>query len=261
LFTESSKNIQLQRSGLSTSSSSVSQRTSAVASSSVYCHSYDLAGRLVDQIDALSFVRLLPIIPQPGCSTHRQAGFNMFKSVATQLENLIAEKPNKVIRVMFNRPSNVKSFGVMLPLLMTFIRQRKLPIVVLVYTQPWTFDDNTSTLQLERCCDVVLRVEGFASRREFPPPAEFRMLHGLLHIIKVSTCTSSLGHFADLTITKRPAAYLYGLRRDRRKLNIQLLHIPPEDYAAGGSSVGGGGVRSSAGRTSTNDTKKSILDF
>jgi hypothetical protein len=97
-----------------------------------------------------------------------------------------------------------------------------------------------------------MSTEGFASRNEYPPPAEFRHLQGLLTFSKVSTVTASAanggGHFADLTTSKRPAAYIYGFKRDHRKLHIPLLHIPPEEYAAGGGSVGSG-VRSGAGRT------------
>ena len=88
------------------------------------------------------------------------------------------------------------------------------------------------------------------ARRQHPPPAEFRHLHGLLQVRKAATCTlsTSVGHFADLTVTKRPAATMYGLKRDRRKLNVTLLHIPPEDFATDGGSVGSGAVRSGAGR-------------
>jgi hypothetical protein len=155
------------------------------------------------------------------------------------------------VRLLLYHP-RLAVMSVALPLLLTHIRTHQLPVVILVTVQPWTSRDSPATIRLlQRACDVVLETESFASRREFPPPAEFRSLHGLLKIRKMSTVTAATahggGHFADMTVTKRPAANLYGLKRDRRKLHIQLLHIPPEDYAEGGSSVGGG-VRSAAGR-------------
>jgi hypothetical protein len=42
----------------------------------------------------------------------------------------------------------------------------------------------------------------------------------------------------------RPPANKYGLKRDCRKLNLNLLHLALEDYSTGVSSVSGGGVRS-----------------
>jgi hypothetical protein len=129
--------------------------------------------------------------------------------------------------------------------------------VVMVCTPPTT--DCKSWTQLSRTCDAVLSTEGFASRKEYPPPPEFRHLQGLLTIAKVSTVTAATanggGHFGDMTISKRPAAFIYGCKRDRRKLHIPLLHIPPEDYAEGGGSVGSG-ARSGGGKMQEPKKKK-----
>lgn len=131
-------------------------------------------------------------------------------------------------------------------------------------TQSWT--SQAGLISLRRSSDVVLQAEGFASRVHYPPPPEFRHLHGLLLLPKVSTVTAATanggggGHFADLSVSKRPPAHVYGLKRDRRKLHIPLLHIPPEDYAGGGGSVVSGGVRSGAGRPQK-ETKESGCGF
>jgi hypothetical protein len=155
------------------------------------------------------------------------------------------------------------ALSVALPLLLSHIRAEALPVVTLV-TVPASLacgrSQSKSVQMLQRTCDAVLEVENFASRKSYPPPAEFRHLQGLLKVHKVSThtCSSAVGtsgggvgpgHFADWTVTKRPAAFLYGLKRDRRTMSIPMLHIPPEDYAEGGGSVGSGGVRSGAGRS------------
>lgn len=54
-------------------------------------------------------------------------------------------------------------------------------------------------------------------------------------------------HFCDSTTIRRPPANRYGMKRDRRKVDIRMLHLPPEDFSKGGSSVGSG-VRSGGGR-------------
>lgn len=154
-----------------------------------------------------------------------------------------------MVRLLVYR-APIQSTSVALPLLLAHIRTRQLPVVILVTTQSWTSQEGL--ISLRRASDVVLQTEGFASRVHYPPPPEFRHLHGLLLLPKVSTVTAATanggGHFADLTVSKRPTANVYGLKRDRRKLHLTLLHIPPEDYAEGGGSVGSGAVRSGAGR-------------
>jgi hypothetical protein len=217
--------------------------------SNVFCHSYDLSGRLSEQ----SSVNPEDCIVSLRCcenQRHNQAcGMHLFR----ELVSAIQEKQGKVVRLLLFHP-NLEVLTVALPLLLAHIRQHRLPVVVLVCSPP-SESTNKSWTRLQRSADVVLSTEGFASRREYPPPPEFQDLQGLLTILKLSTATAATanggGHFGDLTISKRPAAYIYGFKRDRRKLHIPLLHIPPEDYAAGGGSTSG--ARSGAGRV---DTKK-----
>lgn len=211
------------------------------ATKDTFCHSFDLQGRLSEQLDIMQSCRIVDIA---GKSSN---GLEYFK----RLVQVLPTTHDKVTRMMIYEP-NALHLRVALPLLLSVIREKKLPIVLLVVVKPWR-QDFASIVALRRTADVVLQAEGFASRKVYPPPPEFRMFQGLLRVPKAATVTASTahggGHFADLTTTKRPASDLYGLKRDRRKLHIQLLHIPPEDYAAGGGSVGGGGVRSGAGRT------------
>ena len=56
-----------------------------------------------------------------------------------------------------------------------------------------------------------------------------------------------MAHYADSVIpSKRPLADRFGVKRDRRKLTIPLLHLPPEDYGKSTKTMGeegdGGGV-------------------
>jgi hypothetical protein len=217
--------------------------------SNIFCHSYDLSGRLSEQ-SSISPEDYMLSLQRCENQRHSQAcGFHLFR----ELVSAIQEKQGKVVRLLLFHP-NLDVLTVALPLLLAHIRQHRLPVVVLLCSTP-TSATNKSWIRLQRSADVVLSTEGFASRREFPQPPEFRDLQGLLTIMKLSTPTAATanggGHFGDLTISKRPPAYIYGFKRDRRKLHIPLLHIPPEDYAAGGGSTSGS--RSGAGRV---DTKK-----
>jgi ribosomal protein L12E/L44/L45/RPP1/RPP2 len=254
------KDVQRERLGQVDAVSTASEKSSG---SDVFCHSYDLQGRLHSQMDT---EQAASIVPMQGCqdsdSGHgRKCGILYYRRLLVQLKDLLSKNPRRVVRLLLYHP-NLTVMNVALPLLLTHIRTHLLPVVLLVTVQPWTSSASPTTMRLlQRACDVVLETEGFASRRDYPPPPEFRSLHGLLKIRKMSTVTAATahggGHFCDLTVTKRPAANLYGLKRDRRKLHIQLLHIPPEDYAEGGGSVGGGGVRSGAGRPAKKETSAS----
>jgi hypothetical protein len=164
---------------------------------------------------------------------------------------------------------NASSLLAALPLLLSHIGEHQLPVVLMVTIQPWTYSNETAAARaqltgLRRMSDVVFEAEGFASRREYPQPSEFRMYHGLLKVRKLSTITASTakyggGHFSGRTNNRQPTADLYGLKRDRRKLHIQMLHIPPEEFAEGGGSVGSGGVRSGAGQPGGGKKKSSGL--
>lgn len=231
------KSVQQERLGLDAQSNS----PSTISSSNIFCHSYDLSGRLIDQQEDLVINVLEDKRPK---ATVASQGITFFQRLISYFET----KAGKAIRLFLHHP-DLDVLSVALPLLLAYIRKENLPIVVLVCVAPQT--NLKAWLQISRASDVVLSTEGFASRQEYPPPPEFRHLQGLLKISKLSTVAAATanggGHFGDLTISKRPAAFIYGFKRDRRKLHIQLLHIPPEDYAEGGGSVGSG-VRSGGGR-------------
>lgn len=249
------KNVQQQRLGIDGS-----KTVPTAASSDVYCHSYDMSRQLSTQTKLYrgSFLEeLVRFTPARCCDAQtswagRSCGFRLFKRLLQQVEMALAEKPRRVVRLLL-ADREPETLSIALPLLLVQIRLRQLPVVVLVSMKPWKSSTASmaSIANLHRCSDIVLQTEGFAARSIHPPPPEFRHLHGLLLVRKASTAVAPTavggGHYVDLTISKRPPVNIYGLKRDRRKLHIPLLHIPPEDHTGGGS-VGGVGVRSGAGR-------------
>jgi len=273
--------VQQERLAKARSEMSSSSSLSSFATTDVFCHSYDLSGRMNDQktIDPSRHVSTLSLKRSiTGSSTnngggggsghgHHARGYWLFSQLVRLLtESLssssIAEAkasdpapasghhPTRAVRLLLYRPP-LDLLAVALPLLVAHIREKSLPVVILVCACPATAttaaatpnaaaagDDLRRKLAISRSCDVVLSTEGFAARHAFPPPAEFRHLKGVLKIARVDSKTRKR--------TELPAS-IYGFRRDRRKLHVPLLHIPPEDYAEGGGSVSGG-VRSGAGR-------------
>ena len=79
---------------------------------------------------------------------------------------------------------------------------------------------------------------------------------------------TGMAHYADSVIpSKRPLADRFGVKRDRRKLTIQLLHLPPEDYGKstktmgeegdGGGGSGRGGDNYNFGVSAANSSSSS----
>ena len=234
------KNVQRERPG----GVDDSPKRLVEATNDTFCHSFDLQGRLSSQMNVMESCRFVNLGGEELANINPLVYFQ-------RLWNALPSSCDKVTRLLIYEP-RTELLRTALPLLLSVIRQKKLPVVVLVVVKSWRLQDPSALTSLQRTADVVLQAQGFAARKVYPPPSEFRIFQGLLRIPKVATVTAATahggGHFADLTTTKRAASDLYGLKRDRRKLHIQLLHIPPEEYAESGGSVGGGGVRSGAGR-------------
>ena len=106
---------------------------------------------------------------------------------------------NKVIRLLFFH-TDLAMLTVTLPLLFVWIRNEFLPVVIMICSKPmsdpkiWNAPSNSA--------DVVMSTHR---------PPEFRHLQGLFDLVE--TCDGDGSH-ADLTTSKRPAAYIYGFKRD-----------------------------------------------
>jgi len=257
--------VQRERMGVTVSAPSSSKSNQG----KVFCHSFDLGGKMVDQHDAdwmqdekqtrlCLFHESCPRCPPFACCQSRSCAITFYNSCVKQIGEEMAKHPNTVIRVLImNAP--VQTIAVALPLLLSYIREHALPVVFLTTVRPWlraphsspgtTMSYTKALISLRRTSDAVLTCEGF-SAMTLPPPPEFSDLAGILTIRKLAL--QSLSHFSDTTTNRRPPANRYGMKRDRRKMHIRMLHLPPEDFSAGGSSVGGG-ARSGAGKVKEKD--------
>ncbi len=243
-----------------------SSRSSPKAGSKVYCHSYDLSGKMEDQYpqnwgQENSRISLINCSCQQCsflcCKATTRCSVNFFQNCIEHINETIGRYPNAVVRMLLmNAPVDVTAIA--LPLLLSYVRSRSLPVVILLTVRPWIWSSvqarsSQSLVSLRHTCDAVFTCEGFDAIVT-PPPPEFSDLAGIFSIQKMAL--QSLSHFADSTTNRRPPANRFGMKRDRRKLHIRMLHLPPEDFSAGGSSVGSG-VRSGAGRSPQNQQQQS----
>jgi hypothetical protein len=263
------KTIQDKRSGIGSRSTN-----NTISGSGVYCHSYDLSKRMMDQFSDCRNVQN-PLVtntnivdcsqPLVGNTTQHSnranecqlRGLALFRCIWKHIQSLLSNNPNTVIRLFLHRmPIGIGSVAT--PLLMAKIRKLNLPVVVLVTIRPWKWihspynkcNQIDMLASLRNATDVTLSLDSFASLRA-PPPAEFSLLQGILTIRKCAAFTVT--HYTDTITWKRPLAERFGVKRDGRKLTVQLLHLPPEEFSKGGSSTSG--VRSGGGNVGS-DKKK-----
>lgn len=269
------ESVQRKRLGQGTkASNSIASKINALQLKEVYCHSYDLAGRMAKQYDIEPFVDMPGIdiveclcqpCPRGMYSETKKRAFELFKSLVSRIQYHISSggggtTSKKVIRVLL-LDAEVSVSAIVLPLLVSHIRKNSLPVAVMVTIRPWNVIGNdraaTALGSLRRAADVVFACDGFASFRD-PPPSEFRDLAGILTIRKMAAMGG--GHFANATSGRRPPADRYGFKRDRRKLHVRLLHLPPEEESSGGGSTSG--VRSGGGKATegSNTPTKTALE-
>ena len=267
------KSVQDKRSGMSGTSNNNSG-TNSSASDGVYCHSFDLSKRMSDQFTETGDnpldinTRIIDCSNALSSATvnnvnmeYQQQGMALFCSLWRHLQSTISTHPNTVIRLFLHRLP-VGQGAVALPLLMAKIRKENLPVVVLATIRPWKWLSSASSspannnkldtlASLRSTTDTTLSLDSFSSLRT-PPPPEFSLLQGILTVRKCAAFTVT--HYTDTVTWKRPLAERFGMKRDGRKVTVQLLHLPPEEYSKGGSSTSG--VRSGGGSMNADDNKK-----
>jgi hypothetical protein len=223
------------------------------ADASAFCHSFDLGNaNLNSQMNVGEKVVMLPVLLAGPSLDEAAAAFRFARTIIQKMTELHERKPNRVIRLALVRVK-LDVVAVALPLILAHVRSSNLPVVLFISIGSFSTHGKGFTAKwnriVQRSADVVLEAESFVSRSLYPPPPEFRQFMGILKVHKASTTTmaATSGHFADLTSQRRPAANIYGVKRDTRKLHFSLLHIPPEEFAAEGSSVGRTAERSGAG--------------
>jgi hypothetical protein len=98
--------------------------------------------------------------------------------------------------------------------------------------------------------DGVVALESFAGRTH-SVPYEFKEFHGFLLVAKIQ----QYGMIAPF----RPANSRYGIKRDRRKLHVEPLHLPPEESRAFGAAGTDAQLIARSGGTGAASTKSNVI--
>ncbi|KAL3767746.1 hypothetical protein ACHAWO_003143 [Cyclotella atomus] len=231
----------------------------------VYCHSFDLSKSMLDQYSDDETNPLETNVKIVGCTCrnanskdYRVQGLHLFKTIWNHIQSALASNSQSVIR-LFLRRLPIGPGSVALPLLMSKIRQETLPIIILATIRPWrflTYPNNHGINKLDTLsslrstADTIFAADSFSSFQT-PPPPEFSLLQGILTVRKCASFTTA--YYTDTICFKnRPLAERFGVKRDGRKVTVQLLHLPPEEYSKGGSSTDG--VRSGGGQIASSQS-------
>eukprot|EP00598_Pedospumella_elongata_P001057 CAMPEP_0184978266 /NCGR_PEP_ID=MMETSP1098-20130426/8822_1 /TAXON_ID=89044 /ORGANISM="Spumella elongata, Strain CCAP 955/1" /LENGTH=536 /DNA_ID=CAMNT_0027501385 /DNA_START=18 /DNA_END=1628 /DNA_ORIENTATION=- len=217
-----------------------------------YCCSYDLSRRLQSSILESATVEM--------CSAGALAGNNSSTSaeqalnkITQAVEEFVAKhhkSPKSVSRIVISSLDQIlaavgtnHAHALNSTAIARFVLQikhiiRTSRVHVLMYANPGSMSVQT-VAKLRQVSDTVLSVESFAGRTH-SVPYEFKDFQGFLVVHKLQ----QYGSMAPF----RPPGTRFGLKRDRRKLHIEPLHLPPEESRAF-STTGGAAPVPSAGNT------------
>jgi len=218
-----------------------SSSSSSSSYSSTFCHSYDLSRTMQTEVLAAATAPplLIDLADITDDNKHLQQGnggnahtnvnslSHVYDAVASTLQSL---PPRTVLRVLLKSfLAKTSAWPTASPghalLLLHSLQQlaRGQPMVVLV-TLPSCHLSRRQLRLFSRVADTVLELSSFAARgreggRE-GGPREFEAFAGLLYV-------KGLQHINALAPV-RGTSNKWGVRRDRRKLYIEPLHLPPE---------------------------------
>ena len=216
-----------------------------------YCHSYDLSKPMQVELLASNPPQLHSLNSDKYLSLPSSAsgGLQLFLDVHALLAPLLSP-PRSVVRLLLLDPpaSLLPSF---LPLLSSRARSLNLPLVTLATLKPWLSPSGALLVAAERAADVSLRFDGLSGLRQgsgagrlaFAPAAANNgggdsagatgglsaPLGAVLTTLRGALGGEKGGPVLGIFAPRRPAATTYGVTRDRRKMHIEIMHLPPAD--------------------------------
>lgn len=200
------------------------------APATVYCHSYDLSRRLQEHLRSRDNLQVMLALDNNilGSSGLGQQLSQLVAAVA----GLVQASPTVVHRVYvpqlfgvaelcdLSDEKSVRAVTFAVLSLKHIIRSSQSTLIV---TLPSAFLPSKLSNNVVAISDTMISITSFAGKSK-EIPAEFKEFCGFLSVKKVQQIGAVVPH--------RPPYDRYGLKRDRRKLHIEPLHLPPEESRA-----------------------------
>ena len=201
--------------------------SSSRSTSNRFCHSFDLSRPMQD-----SFLQACPpVYLEPGL----ESVDDQYKNLLDQITTLLVSK--QIDRLALYDLGSPSTFGIgsisHARALILFLRQlkvllRKHSTTCLISIQKDTFGLQRN--QIGHLCDAIFQLDCFAeTQSQEDLPLELRDFVGVCFVRKLPRVHSLACH----AISSRT----FGISRDRRKLNIVELHLPPEDNRASSTNT------------------------
>ena len=238
-----------------------SSKNGKTSMSKQFCCSYDLGRRLQNGIFAVNSNKFNIFHPDMNSNDSifarsaitLQSALNSYLKTIQSFLNNLRTKPCAGRIILYEFHQIVSSYGENCPvtqqidcaaqfLLQLRVLVRSLPVSVVLTVLPsaWpkrnpdkksvnTEINDTIDSKLLSLSDYAVALDSF-SGHETSVPQEFASFHGFVTIEKVT-------HLGCLMPNKPSSkGFRFGLKRDRRKLHIEPLHLPPEESRAFGDA-------------------------
>eukprot|EP01041_Mallomonas_annulata_P011747 gene11747-24632_t len=224
-------------------------------SSAVYCNSFDCSRSLQENICQGNPVRTLSTFP------HMEDPVDFKFDLAAILKQIVSTvvscihslPPNIVTRIYipnlfgFSEYFDLDNTDAMASICRSLLALKQLVrgtnAIITISVRPHT-TPRYLLRQLSQLADTAVCIESFAGKEE-SIPYEFREFSGFFIVRKQQQIGALAPHRAPHS--------KYGIKRDRRKLHIEPLHLPPEDSRALASSAPEGRNKASTGTAKSSD--------
>ncbi|DAZ93981.1 TPA: hypothetical protein N0F65_005492 [Lagenidium giganteum] len=212
-----------------------------------FCHSFDLSRSMhQDMLKANAPVTF---------ALEQCAGSDgPYKLLLDAIRAVVAERQaTQVVRVCIRDLGSSLWFSAATPRqahadLLRFLRQLRAIVsgtpVVCTISGPFYMLPSTVCNEMRHLCDYVMELKSFTGENDMLP-AELSEFHGLFHFRKLARVHSLACHSTD--------AVKFGIKRERRKLKVEKLHLPPE----GSRSTSAAGADQSGKKSSAKTAQSS----
>lgn len=236
--------------------------TTTTKKGSSYCSSYDLSSKILPELLTAARENIYTYCIQP---SDQRSALHRLKTVPEMIQMVRKTVSGMApVKVYFPRIETV--IGFLTPEVVTeelpliFLRstiaireEAALPSSSFFFLVKQDLIGETAANRVKNFADYAFSVDSFAGKADTIPD-EYRYFCGFLHIHK-------LQHIGSIALSQMPSAKRFGLKRDKRKLYVEPLHLPPEESRAMKSSNTVSGSHTTSTSQASHPTKKHSEGF